>query len=347
MIVILVNECLLHHYDIVIGKPVYDHWLSGMPDNGRLFLINWIHEDCVQQLVSMHGWNDAKCSAKLRYICQKKSSSPCVEVNCGEKGRCVVENGKGVCRCDDGWTGSRCRDKVDSCVPNPCLNGGKCASNSLGVQCQCRGQYSGPRCEKKCRYVVTQQGMPEKADVMVLLDGSTSVLAPDYQKSLTFVSKFVDKMVIGPAAGRVGLVQFSHKLREEVSFADSVKLGKAGLIKKIRHLNQLMGGTATGKALELVKSKLGGLERLFTVDAAKYILVLTDGKSQQDDMIRSIVPGILKMDIKILAVGIGSKVDEEELLLLTGGHKNRVFSIDSFEKLNNDFLLKIIERMCD
>ena len=326
---------------------MFGHWLSGMPDNGRLFLINWIHEDCLQQLESWHGWNDAQCSTELRYVCEKAAADPCTEVNCGGKGKCSVKGKKAFCLCEDGWTGSRCQSKVDICAPNPCLHGGKCFTNSLGFRCNCVGQFSGRRCEKKCRFVVTNEGLPEKADVVVLLDGSTSVKVPDYQKSLAFVAKFVDKMKIGVGAGRVGLVQFSHLHQEEFSFADSVKLGEAGLNEKIMGLRQLTGGTATGRALANVRNIFHGSSRVYTVDAAKYILVLTDGQSHQENIIRSIVPSILEMDVKILAVGIGSEVDEGELLLITGGHKERMFSLDSFDQLNNDFLLKIIEKMCD
>jgi len=258
-----------------------------------------------------------------------------------------VEGKKAVCHCKKGWTGSRCQNIVNVCTPNPCLHGGSCFSNSQGVLCKCVGQYSGSKCEKKCRFVVTNEGLPEKADVVVLLDGSTSVLAPDFRKSLTFVSNFVDKMKVGASAGRVSLVQFSHLHEEQISFDESVKLGKIRLKDKIMHLKQLTGGTLTGKALDTARKIIHSSSRLYTIDAAKYILVLTDGQSHQENVIRTLVPLILKMDVKILTVGIGPAVDEAELLLLTGGHKERVFSVDSFDQLNNDFLQKIIEKFCD
>jgi len=329
------------------GTPVHSHWLSGMPDNGRLFLINWVHEDCVEQLESWHGWNDAVCTNELRYVCQRDPLDPCSEVKCGGRGKCHVVKGKPVCRCDEGWGGVHCEKKVDPCVPNPCLHGGKCYSNSMGVHCSCVGQFAGRRCEKKCRFVVTKEGLPRKVDVEILLDGSTSVKKADFDKSLQFVTKFVEKLEIGADLARVGLMQFSHKWKEEFKFADSVRWGKAKVKSKIAHLDQVMGGTATGRVLEKAMEIFHNTQRTFSVDAAKYIIVVTDGQSHQENIIKAIVPRLLKMDVKILTVGIGPAVDEGELLLLTGGHSNRVFSVDSFDELNAEFLEKIIEKMCD
>ena len=318
-----------------------------MPDNGRLFLVNWVQENCVEQLESWHGWNDATCDTKLRFICQKKPANPCAKVNCGGHGKCAVIGNKGICRCAEGWTGQNCEKPVNPCSPNPCLNGGKCFANSLGTHCSCVGQFSGNRCEKKCRFVVTSEGLPRKADVLVLLDGSTSVRELDYRKSLGFVAKFVDKLEIGAAAARVGLIQFSHIWETEFSLADSVKMGEYALKSKVLGLNQLTGGTATGKVLEKAKNVLHQDTRVYTPHVATFILLITDGQSHQENIIRVVVPQILGMGVKILTVGVGPAVDAAELLLLTGGHANRVFSVDSFDKLDNEFLQRIIERMCD
>jgi len=329
------------------GTPVYGRWLSGMPDNGRLFLIHWTHEDCMQQLESSHGWNDAVCSTKLRYICQRDATDPCSEVKCGSRGVCHVVNRQAVCQCDEGWGGARCQTKVDPCQPNPCLHGGSCYSNDAGAHCSCVGQFSGRHCEKKCRFVVTEGGMPRKVDVEVLLDGSTSVTAPDFVKSLNFVGKFVEKLEIGSDLARVGLIQYSHKWREEFNFADSVRWGKAKLMTEIHRLKQVTGGTATGKVLGAAMQIFHQARRTFSLDAAKFIIIVTDGQSHQENIIKVIVPKVLNMGVKILTVGIGPAVDEGELLLLTGGHKNRVFSVDSFDDLNAEFLESIIEKMCD
>ena len=327
---------------------MYDHWLRGMPDNGRLFLINWVSENCVQQLESWNGWNDAPCNNKYRYVCQRGPMDPCNEVNCGKHGHCVERKGKAACVCHDGWGGSRCEKSLDVCVPNPCRNGGKCYKNWQGAHCQCVGRFSGRRCEKECRFVVTSEGIPAHVDALVLLDGSTSVSAPDFKKSLNFVAKFVGKLDVGAAKARVGLIQFSHTWKKEFGFRDSVSWGKNGVKNKIASVAQLTGGTATGRVLEAARDVFANEQSTFSVKTPeKYIIVVTDGQSHQEAIIRETVPQILKMGVHVLAVGIGDAVDEKELLLITGGHHERVFSVDSFDQLNAKFLEKIIEKMCD
>lgn len=190
--------------------------------------------------------------------------------------------------------------------------------------------------------------MPAHVDALVVLDGSTSVSAPDFKKSLNFVAKFVGKLDVGAAKARVGLIQFSHTWKKEFGFRDSVSWGRSGVKNKIASVAQLTGGTATGRVLEAARDIFANEQSTFSVKTPeKYIIVVTDGQSHQEAIIRETVPQILKMGVHILAVGIGDAVDEKELLLITGGHHERVFSVDSFDHLNAEFLEKIIEKMCD
>ena len=161
-----------------------------MPDKGYVAGV-WVqYENCLQQMVYKKGWNDYKCKAKTRYICQKQAGLPkpkadpisCTGVNCGDQGQCEIISNKPTCICNTGWSGGFCQTK-------------------------------------KCRFVVTSGGLPEKADVVIVLDGSGSVSTENFDKSLEFVINFVDKMKIGADAGRVSLVQFSSKVKDEVCSA--------------------------------------------------------------------------------------------------------------------------------
>lgn len=290
------------------GVAVTTHWVKGMPDNGVVFGA----ESCVQQMDI--GYNDDVCGKKLRFVCMvKKARNPCDEVNnCGGNGQCLVEAGKAFCACNQGWTGKHCG-------------------------------------EKKCRFVVTRGGMPVKADVMVLLDGSGSVSSEDFQKSLSFIRDFADTMRIGSDAGRINVHQFSHTHQTEITFADSVELGEKQLKKKIDGLQQLGGGTFTGDALAEALRVFRESGRRDATDVAKYVLVLTDGEttSDQEDKIKETVPEITKIGVEILGIGIGGKVNQNQLLIMTGNRQDRVFSVDSFDKLNSDFLKKMVEKMCE
>jgi len=101
----------------------------------------------------------------------------------------------------------------------------------------------------------------------------------------------------------------------QILFEDSVAYGQAELKKQIKRIRQLGGSTMTGAALEDVKAILEGSSRKSSDDVAKYVVILTDGATRDVDKVRAVVPQILKMDVTILAVGVGSGIKEDQLLL--------------------------------
>ena len=64
---------------------------------------------------------------------------------------------------------------------------------------------------------VSKGGLPDKLDLLFLMDGSMSVKAGPFAQGLGFVNKIVGKMHISASHGRVGFVQFAHKVRERGS----------------------------------------------------------------------------------------------------------------------------------
>jgi len=362
------------------GQAVGGHWCKQMPDN-------WLgHESCLEQMGGQSGWNDLKCEERLRFICQRNVLNPCDKVHCGNgncvndnhravckcnygwqgahcgekidycagvnchNGRCVVSGVTPACVCNEGWTGSRCDQAVvvDPCANHPCQNGGACFSNEGGYFCKCEGNFKGKNCEKSCRFEVTQEGLPSKLDAMVLFDGSMSVGEGNFKKSLEFISRFVDKLDLGPSKARLELIQFSHKIAEALDFVASSHTSKGVLRAQIGRIDYLRGGTATGKAMTEALKVFTEKGR-HAKDVAKYLVVLTDGNSSETEhaLIRQAVPKLKAMGVELVAVGVGSSVNDDELRLIAGGKAANVFSVDSFEKLDSALISKMVEKLCD
>jgi len=203
-------------------------------------------------------------------------------------------------------------------------------------------------CEtRSCRFKITSSGMPEKVDAVVLIDGSTSVNAENpgnFRKSLQFVINLADKLDIGAGKARLQITQFSNRLAEAITFDESVQMSKADLRARIANVDFLSGYTLTNEALRdayRVFSTQGRHES----DVAKYLVVMTDGVSTKGgDQIPNTVSKLKALGVKIVAVGVGSSVDPNELRLIGGGS---VFTVGSFDQLNSSLISKMVQHVCD
>merc|ERR1719431_44653 len=82
-------------------------------------------------------------------------------------------------------------------------------------------------------------------------------------------------------------------------------------------------------------------------DVAKYLMVLTDGKSSgQTRTIKQVSDLLWQMNITSFAIGVGNSVSNKELDFIAHGQKHLTFSVDNFAKLNDQFLQKVLSRQC-
>uniref|UniRef100_A0AAQ4QQ20 Neurogenic locus notch homolog protein 1 n=1 Tax=Gasterosteus aculeatus aculeatus TaxID=481459 RepID=A0AAQ4QQ20_GASAC len=72
----------------------------------------------------------------------------CISNPCQKGSNCDTNpvNGKAICTCPPGYTGSACNLDIDECA-NPCEHGGRCINTKGSFQCKCLQGYEGPRCE--------------------------------------------------------------------------------------------------------------------------------------------------------------------------------------------------------
>ncbi|KFM70911.1 Nidogen-2, partial [Stegodyphus mimosarum] len=75
---------------------------------------------------------DRQC---INFVCE----SPCVQVNCGPYGTCVVRNRQASCRCEPGYENNgrlTCVD-VDECRQHPCHATAVCENTPGSFSCRC------------------------------------------------------------------------------------------------------------------------------------------------------------------------------------------------------------------
>ncbi|XP_073341494.1 collagen alpha-1(XIV) chain-like [Pagrus major] len=167
-----------------------------------------------------------------------------------------------------------------------------------------------------------------KADLTFLVDGSWSIGDDNFMKITRFLHSTVGSLdLIGPDGTQVAIAQFSDDARTE--FQLSSHGNKEALLEAIQKIRYKGGNTKTGRAIKHVK------ESIFTQEAGarrgvpKVLVVLTDGRSQ-DDVNK--VSKEMQMDGYIIfAIGFAD-ADYGELVNIASKPSDRhVFFVDDLD----------------
>ena len=170
-------------------------------------------------------------------------------------------------------------------------------------------------------------------DVGFILDSSGS-LRNDYDKEKDFLKALAASFGVSDDGARAGVVTFSYNSEHSIKLNDhSSFLSFNDAVDKI----PLMGSTTRiDKALRLSQKELFTLPNGGRPGIPKILILLTDGSQTQDADAEDpsvIANEIRSKGIKLLVIGIGAGVDQEELLKLGGNEKDNVFTASTFEDL--------------
>ncbi|XP_032622293.1 collagen alpha-1(XX) chain [Chelonoidis abingdonii] len=145
-------------------------------------------------------------------------------------------------------------------------------------------------------------------DIVLLVDGSWSIGRGNFKLVREFLSTLVSPFNIAQDKIRIGLSQYSSDPRTEWNLNTYVTRDE--VLKAVRNLRYKGGNTFTGLALTHVLEQNLKPEAGARADAVKLVILLTDGKSQ-DDASRS-AQTLKNMGIDIFAIGV-KNADEAEL----------------------------------
>ncbi|XP_076472877.1 matrilin-1-like [Babylonia areolata] len=152
----------------------------------------------------------------------------------------------------------------------------------------------------------------KKADVVFVLDKSSSITTPHFRKQLNFVSNVIGLFNVAKNHTHVSVVTFDTKTKVEFGLQDYET--KSQVRQAVLKIKYTAGATNTHLALEKVAKEVltpkGGARK----DVARVIIVVTDGMSSDEENTKRWA-GVLKKKFraKIFAIGVGTDVDETEL----------------------------------
>ncbi|XP_072489808.1 matrilin-4 isoform X1 [Notamacropus eugenii] len=273
----------------------------------------------------------------------------CGEGTHGCEQLCITSNGSYTCGCRKGYTlhkDKRHCTVIDHCSfgNHSCQH--ECVSFPEGARCRCRQgfdlQPDGRRCQARdycngvdhgCEFQCVSSGSsyrcicPEgrqlqadgkscdrcragHVDLVLVIDGSKSVRPQNFELVKRFVNQIVDFLDVSPEGTRVGLVQYSSRVRTEFPLG---RYGTADEVKQaVLAVEYMEKGTMTGLALRhLVEHSFSEAQgaRPRDQNVPRVGLVFTDGRSQDD--ISAWAARAKKEGIIMFAVGVGKAVEEE------------------------------------
>lgn len=181
-----------------------------------------------------------------------------------------------------------------------------------------------------------------KADIVFLLDSSSSEGSTNFETQLQFVSNFSSRFFIGPDAVQIGLATFSSNPQNQ--FWLNTYSNLSDVLNALQNVPYTQGGTNTAEALSFAKNSSFTKAHGARDGIPKVLIVLTDGQSQSPPDTAIQAGNLHKTDIKVISIGIGSSVNKDELVTIATdpGH---AFTVANFSALK-DIALELEKQTC-
>uniref|UniRef100_A0A8B9S333 Collagen alpha-3(VI) chain n=1 Tax=Apteryx owenii TaxID=8824 RepID=A0A8B9S333_APTOW len=171
------------------------------------------------------------------------------------------------------------------------------------------------------------------ADIIFLVDSSWSIGKEHFQLVREFLYDVVKALDVGGNDFRFALVQFSGNPHTE--FQLNTYHSTKDVLAHIANMPYMGGGTKTGKGLEyLIEKHLTKAAGSRASDGvAQVIIVLTDGRSQDDVALPSSV--LKSADVNMFAIGVQDAVEGELKEIASEPFDMHLFNLENFTALHD------------
>ncbi|XP_037642281.1 matrilin-4 isoform X2 [Sebastes umbrosus] len=269
------------------------------------------NHSCDHECVSVLNGYHCRCNHGYRLLDDGKT---CKAIDLCAEGKhdceqiCISAPGVFTCDCNKGFKLNK--DK------KTCTNMDLCNTVEHGCEHQCVSTPGSYYCICPDGQLLQEDGKScgtcksANIDLVLLIDGSKSVRPQNFELVKKFVNQVVDSLDVSAHGTRVGLVQYSSRVRTEFPLnmyhtADDIK---AAVMK----VNYMEKGTMTGLALKhMLENSFSEAEgaRPSSRNIPRIGLVFTDGRSQDD--ITEYAKMTKEAGITMYAVGVGKAVEDE------------------------------------
>ncbi|XP_039661145.1 collagen alpha-6(VI) chain-like [Perca fluviatilis] len=181
------------------------------------------------------------------------------------------------------------------------------------------------------------------ADIIFLVDGSSSISPGNFQEVRSFLRNFIEALDIGPNKVRIGLAQYSDEPRQEFLLKDHSD--KKSLLAAVERIQLVGGGTETGKAIDFLQKQYFTKEAGSRVDqrVPQIAIVITDGEST--DEVKEPAQKLRQDGVIVFGIGVG-EANRKQLESIANWPPDRfLHSLDSYQALQEQMQM-LLETVC-
>uniref|UniRef100_A0A3B3YXJ5 VWFA domain-containing protein n=1 Tax=Poecilia mexicana TaxID=48701 RepID=A0A3B3YXJ5_9TELE len=198
-----------------------------------------------------------------------------------------------------------------------------CVSSPASYRCRCRKGFTlNPDGKTSCSEAVIM-------DLVFVIDGSKSLGPANFELVKQFVNSIVDSLNVSRMVTRVGLIQFSTKVRTEFSLGQHAA---AQDVKRAVNQMQYMGrGSMTGSALRHMFQFSFSEKEGARLNVPRVCIVFTDGRSQDD--VSEWASKAKTSGVTMYALGVGKAIEQELREIASEPAEMHLYYAEDFEKM--------------
>ncbi|XP_029361069.1 collagen alpha-6(VI) chain-like isoform X1 [Echeneis naucrates] len=179
-------------------------------------------------------------------------------------------------------------------------------------------------CEQDCKKT-------ERADIIFLVDGSTSISQTDFGSMQIFMKSFVEKATVGKDQTRFGVILYATTPASYFVLKDFES--KRDVLTAISNITAPAGDTYTSAALKFSSQYFGAVHGgRKALKVPQILMVITDGEATDPHDLKPASDKLREDGVTVFSIGVkGAKM--EELKTMAGGDTSKVFYVDDFVAL--------------
>ncbi|XP_034553414.1 collagen alpha-6(VI) chain [Notolabrus celidotus] len=171
----------------------------------------------------------------------------------------------------------------------------------------------------------------ERADIIFLVDGSTSITLEKFQSMQKFMKSMVNQTSVGTNLTRFGVILYSTDAKSV--FTLNQYKSKREVLNAISGLKSPYGDTYTGKALGYSLPFFGAAHGgRAALQVPQILVVITDGDATDRHSLAAPSLALRESGVRVFSIGVEG-ANRTQLEIMAGQDKSKVFYVDNFEAL--------------